>query len=573
MSTFLREQEVLLNQTNLLREVVENKTQVDCSNKGIGDIAQVIDNNLDPVPTEDDWDPEDGYHRPDWYPNIETILDNAPDITIESTTYKPYCSVLIRSDNLVDTFYKANSTTAGAANYYKGTGAEGYIFSDVVNNDIANASESTLTLGTTIEHAWDISKDITNQDSEYSLRWAVLYTNYLSNSKFFFANMPYLELIWKDASIYGSLGEDYMRSDAWGPLNYIKIKGDVKYSPESYFGAGSSLREVDMSEIVSSYLPATFSIPSYFLSSTKSLTKFLFPHASNFEQLSLNSYVLSDTSLNKLIIPSNFSIISLTNGTIDIRTLTKLVFKSKNYEIIGTQQYYLFELYPNLTLDLSGCTSIQSSKGAFRLHQVAYTQIPNIPINISTPNSFTPVSSSDSSYTIANFNLTYPNSVTSVVERVNIIGTLTLSPNTTSCTARLQATKINVQSDVEVAGSSIYLKSDEINLPEDYNANIAIHPIASTPNLSNLQDMVIKMKDNTGSEAKIWTMYKLQLSCLQNNYCKYNTSNKKDIVFTNATGTIIRGTETSDATYSEVMTLANFMTNVKNWTLSSYDNY
>ena len=200
-------------------------------------------------------------------------------------------------------------------------------------------------------------------------------------------------------------------------------------------------------------------------------------------------------------------------------------------------------------------------------------QIPNIPINVSTSNSFTPIQGTPDVYKQANFNLTYPNSVTNVVQSVGIIGTLTLSPNTTSCTALLQATKINVQSDVEVTGSNVYLKSDEINLPEDYNANIAIHPIASTPNLSNLQNMVIKMKDNTGSEAKIWTMYKLQLSCLQNNYCKYNTSDKKDIIFTNATGTIMRGTETAGATYSEVITLADFMTNVKNWTLSSYDNY
>lgn len=572
MSTFLREQEVLLNQTNLLREVVENKTQVDCSNKGIGDIAQVIDNNLDPVPTEDDWDPEDGYHRPDWYPNIETILDNAPDITIGSTTYKPYCSVLIRSDNLVDTFYKANSTTEGAANYFKGTGAEGYIFSDVVNNDIANASESTLTLGDTIEHAWDISKDITNQDSEYSLRWAVLYTNNLNSTKYFFANMPYLELIWKDNKISYALSPSSAIPSGWGPLHYIKIKGPVGGIYASGFGQGSSLFEVDLSEIAPGGNSSTFSVGSYFLQGVRTLSKILFPYNSNFNTLVLDgSNILYHNGLNKLIIPSNFSTIK-TSYTLSIYNLNKLIFKNKNYNLIGSSNNSFLELSKELTLDLSGCNSIQTST-FFYLRQAPFTQIPNIPINVSTSNSFTPIKGIPDPYTLANFNLTYPNSVTNVVESVGIIGILTLSPNTATCTARLQATKINVQSDVEVTGSNVYLKSDEINLPEDYNANIAIHPIASTPNLSNLQDMVIKMKDNTGSEAKIWTMYKLQLSCLQNNYCKYNTSDKKDIIFTNASGTIIRGTETAGATYSEVMTLADFMTNVKNWTLSSYDNY
>ena len=140
MGRFSNYVDSLKSQTNSLRTALTTKSGEDCSNYSIGTCAEAV-SRLDT--TTDVSNPE-YYESPSWYPNIETILTSAQNITKDGTTYYPAYIELLGNELPTNNFYKTTSTSASAINYYNNTGGEAYIFSDVVNNDITNDYLSQL---------------------------------------------------------------------------------------------------------------------------------------------------------------------------------------------------------------------------------------------------------------------------------------------------------------------------------------------------------------------------------------------------------------------------------------------
>ena len=166
-------------QTNLLRKNLQEATGMDCSNKSIGGCANVVANYIPELEEDDDG----SYVRPSWYPNPKEILDNAPDITVDGNIYYPaYILLMDNSETQTPFYYSNNSSNIDAVNYYRGTGGSAVLCSDKCDNNISNANETTLEVGTTIMHTWDLSKDIADPSGEanYKVRWAVIYTRYTS---------------------------------------------------------------------------------------------------------------------------------------------------------------------------------------------------------------------------------------------------------------------------------------------------------------------------------------------------------------------------------------------------------
>lgn len=153
MSATLSEQvESLKQQTDLLRESAGKLVGQDLTNYNIGNIASAID-GVTPEPEE-----EEGYVRPSWYPNVEEILNNAPVIVKDGKTYTPCVGALYLANEVTTAFYKVGKTSNSditAVNFFNSTGCDAYIFGDVVQNNISNANETTLEVGTEISHKWN----------------------------------------------------------------------------------------------------------------------------------------------------------------------------------------------------------------------------------------------------------------------------------------------------------------------------------------------------------------------------------------------------------------------------------
>lgn len=169
--------DTIKQQTESLREVVSAKSSVDCSKMSIVECTGVID-SLEVTSQE-----EARYIRPSWYPDIEDIVKSAPDITKEGVIYYAVASALLYANNVIGHFNKLDNQLIGSEPYkwMNGTGCDAYIFSDDVDNNIANANENTLVVGNEVTHTWNLNKDITNTKENYSIRWVVFYTKTLNN--------------------------------------------------------------------------------------------------------------------------------------------------------------------------------------------------------------------------------------------------------------------------------------------------------------------------------------------------------------------------------------------------------
>lgn len=232
MSATLSEQvESLKQQTDLLRESAGKLVGQDLTNYNIGNIASAID-GVTPEPEE-----EEGYVRPSWYPNVEEILNNAPVIVKDGKTYTPCVGALYLANGVTTVFYKAgNTSTSTAVNYYNCTGCDAYIFSDAVQNNIANANETTLEVGTEISHKWNEAFDITNPDpldtTGDAVRWAIWYSSNTAATV-----TPYINGNWSLVELFIKnlvFGSESFRTDSGlipkCPIKYLKIFNSAKWA-------------------------------------------------------------------------------------------------------------------------------------------------------------------------------------------------------------------------------------------------------------------------------------------------------------------------------------------------------
>lgn len=255
MSATLSEQvESLKQQTDLLRASAGKLVGQDLTNYNIGNIANAID-GVTPQPEEGE-----GYVRPSWYPNVEEILNNAPVIVKDGKTYTPCVGALYLANEVTTAFYKAgNTSTSTAVNYYNGTGCDAYIFGDVVQNDIANANETTLEVGTEISHKWNEALNITNPDpldtTGDAVRWAIGYSSNTAATV-----TPYINGNWSLVELF--IKNLVFNSESFAttsslipkcPIKYLKIFNSAKWS--SYMnsrasGAGVLSRLPQIEEII-----------------------------------------------------------------------------------------------------------------------------------------------------------------------------------------------------------------------------------------------------------------------------------------------------------------------------------
>ena len=232
MSATLSEQvESLKQQTDLLRESAGKLVGQDLTNYNIGNIASAIE-GVTPEPEE-----EEGYVRPSWYPNVEDILNNAPVIVKDGVTYTPCVGALYLANEVTTACYKVgNTSTSSAVNYYNCTGCDAYIFGDVVQNDIANANETTLEVGATISHKWNEAFNITNPDpldtTGDAVRWAIWYSSNTATTvtPYINGNWSLVELFIKNLVFNGDSFKSASNIIPKCPIKYLKIFNSAKWA-------------------------------------------------------------------------------------------------------------------------------------------------------------------------------------------------------------------------------------------------------------------------------------------------------------------------------------------------------
>lgn len=180
MAKFSTQVESFKQQTNLLRDNVTQLSGEDCNNLSIGQCASVLKKGIA-------YGNEVAYNRPKWYPNITEIINSAPDVVVDETTYYPYYIALVTDTIPNRKFYKNSGTSETAANYHLGYAGEAFIFSDDVDNDVANINENTLKIATTddevtstvsVRHRFNSKKAYCNPDKlyDYGVYWIIVYT-------------------------------------------------------------------------------------------------------------------------------------------------------------------------------------------------------------------------------------------------------------------------------------------------------------------------------------------------------------------------------------------------------------
>lgn len=231
MSATLSEQvESLKQQTDLLRASAGKLVGQDLTNYNIGNIANAID-GVTPAPKE-----EEGYVRPSWYPNVEEILNNAPVIVKDGKTYTPCVGALYLANEVTTAFYKVGDTSnKTAVNYYNCTGCDAYIFGDVVQNNIVNANETTLEVGTEISHKWNEAFNITNPDpldtTGDAVRWAIWYSSNTAATvtPYIHGNWSLVELFIKNLVFNNDSFMTNSNIMPRCPIKYLKIFNSAKW--------------------------------------------------------------------------------------------------------------------------------------------------------------------------------------------------------------------------------------------------------------------------------------------------------------------------------------------------------
>lgn len=267
MSATLSEQvESLKQQTDLLRASAGKLVGQDLTSYNIGNIANAID-GVTPEPEE-----AEGYVRPSWYPNVEEILNNAPVIVKDGKTYTPCVGALCINNTLT---FECSPTL---------TGADAYIFGDVVQNNIANANETTLEVSTTISHKWNEAFDIKSPDTlddAYAVRWVIYYyTNPLGKNHVHDSNNSLVEIIVKGLAISRGFmtHESNYRAYTFNELRFLKFYSNCKYNSSvaiSFLESSKKLEEVQIfCPLLFASTNSTYSNSSYFLngSSVKKVT-------------------------------------------------------------------------------------------------------------------------------------------------------------------------------------------------------------------------------------------------------------------------------------------------------------
>ena len=520
MSATLSEQvESLKQQTDLLRESVGKLVGQDLTNYNIGNIASAIE-GVTPEPEE-----EEGYVRPSWYPNVEDILNNAPVIVKDGVKYTPCVGALCINNTLT---FECSPTL---------TGADAYIFGDVVQNDIANANETTLEVGTTISHKWDEEFDIKNPDplnNTYAVRWVIYYyINPLGTNHVHDSNNSLVEIIIKGLAISRSFmasGNDSKRY-SFTELRFLKFSADCKYNSTMstrFLYGNTRIEEVQI------FCPISFAVSSY-----TTVNSDYFLGSSGVKKVTLG--VISGTAYNFCNYASRLlyfycapeSEITFTDGTFSSARQLRTMYLPNKIGALGSSF-------------MANCYSLQS------------LIIPQLTTQTVLSSGFSSLTSLRS--------FIVPNGVTTIgniLADAAMLESLILPSSVTSLkgfilSASYKLREIHIPSSVTemtTGSSSLFAYIPYVGLFNDFNIS-SINFAGQVPKtLQWLKDLCGWLKDRTGETANTMVLGTANLANANQIFLTFDADNKRNITW------VDEGTEGA-------ISITDFITNQLNWTLS-----
>lgn len=230
--------ETIKTQINKLRSILTAKSGHNCAATPLASCMDILDSLEVTNPKYI------SYKRPYWYPDIESILDNAPNITVNNIEYKPMYIALCNNYNSTLNYYSSSSYTSTDPNYFTSWGGDAYIFSDDIDNDVNNISSTTLQIGTTISHTWDSSKDILDPDGSTGVRWVIVYSSpnrNISCWQGYYKTSSVIEYVLKQGE-YTKFGDSSYGDN--NILKYIKIGKDAHIRANGVFYKYRDLIEI-----------------------------------------------------------------------------------------------------------------------------------------------------------------------------------------------------------------------------------------------------------------------------------------------------------------------------------------
>lgn len=536
MSATLSEQvESLKQQTDLLRESAGKLVGQDLTNYNIGNIASAIE-GVTPEPEE-----EEGYVRPSWYPNVEDILNNAPEIVKDGVTYTPCVGALYLANEVTTTFYKtANTSSSSAVNYFNGTGCEAYIFSDVVQNDISNANETTLEVGDTISHKWNELFNVVNPDpsdgTNDAVRWAIWYratpiTTY--PRLLIFNNISILELFGYKSLFSSSSFEGYSSAIPKSPIRYLKLFSDFKFSGNLSSRSGGGFLEgyrfleeiiIDCDISVSTYYSSQYGNQFYLLPCLKKIE-----FNGSFTGIPQKNFLSGNGRLASLKLPDGLT--SLPDNFLSSCRLKEFIVPSTVKHFYGSGQFANSQI-----MTISFPSGIDNFPSSYSWNNVESIVMPN-------------------SVTESGVVYFYP--ATKIVVLSDGLHALSLT-NSSGVTEYLK-----IPQSVERISDSGYVLSNIkfVELYNDFDIS-GIHFYNSSSSAINivkplqwLKDLCGWLKDRTGETANTMVLGTANLANANQIFLTFDPDNKRNITW------VDEGTEGA-------ISITDFITNQLNWTLS-----
>lgn len=538
MSATLSEQvESLKQQTDLLRASAGKLVGQDLTNYNIGNIASAID-GVTPEPEE-----AEGYVRPSWYPNVEEILNNAPVIVKDGKTYTPCVGALYLANGVTTAFYKVgktSSSTATAVNYYNCTGCDAYIFGDVVQNNIANANETTLEVGTEISHKWNETFNISNPDpfdtTGDAVRWAIWYSSNTAAgvTPYIHGNWSLVELFIKNLVFYGDSFATTSKLIPKCPIKYLKIFNSAKW--------GTYMNSRTLEAGVLSYLPLIEEIimdcELAFQQSYDAQYGHQFGNLHNLKKIEFNGGVKGTPQNGFLIncyklssikfpqgmnsIPSSF----LRNSQIRNLVLPDTVKEIRNYAFSANNEHIIF----NSSLEKIGTLSSDLSNLKEIIIPDSVVQVEGITIGRSVKKfviglGLTSLKLSPSDYITLDY-LKIPSNIVSISDSYGVLSMIKY---------------VELYENFDISGTKFYQGSSS-------------YSTLCKP-LQWLKDLCGWLKDRTGDTANTMVLGTANLANANQIFLTFDPNNKRNITW------VDEGTEGA-------ISITDFITNQLNWTLS-----
>lgn len=494
-------------QTNILRENLTNATGVDCSKKSIGSCADVVADYVPDLEKEEIY-----YDRPSWYPDIKAILNSAPDIEKDSVVYVPAYIMLMSSLEEETPFYKSNSTSSSAINFHMATGGDAVLCSDKCDNNISNARNDTLEVGTTIVHTWDINRDISDPSEKdlNKVRWVIVYRKSTETSSLscIIDKFKCIEIVTGNVALGDSAFSVYSADTISYFLKYVEIQENTIWQTIGREGAGyypfsncNCLQELIINCEVKSFVTG--------LSSCRGLRHIYLKNLKEIKQNFLDLY-----SLEKINFPQG----CYYNG-VNTQFFLRNAYRLKSLTIpssFGTL-YGLSNAYNLRSLSIGDNTSLGSGicSGCYTLSKLEF---PSDLQNLNIGSSFT-----------SSYKLNYIK-IPSTVQSINW-----------SISSFERVTYVELFNDFDISAVNFTGNSSSLYVvPKD---------------LQWLRDLCIWLKDRTSEEPNTMIIGSANLENAQNLWLTFNPDNKRDITWVDA------GTEGA-------INIVQFITEQLNWTLS-----